>query len=106
MPKLIVTVTENVTYDFEIDVDDLLEELIEDSEVPLVLNFGNPDVLAEWLDVDSDLIANGCCDENFSGCEDREIIDVVRVDRPYRKPVIQGHVITQDAPALEAAGVR
>jgi hypothetical protein len=79
MPKFMVTVTENVTYDIEVDTDDLLEELLEDDDLPLVLNLDDPDVIAEWLSEDSSVIADGCCDENFSGCEDRQILEVARV---------------------------
>ncbi|MFC4117520.1 hypothetical protein [Nonomuraea zeae] len=69
---------EMVTYDIEVDVDDLLAELFEDDEVPLVLNFAQPAVVEEWLSVDGDLIANGCCDSNVSSCEDREILEITR----------------------------
>jgi ribosomal protein L7Ae-like RNA K-turn-binding protein len=95
-----VTVQEEVTYDIEIDLHDVLEELLEDEEVPLVLNFGNPDVLAEWLDVDSSIIADGCCDENFSSCEDRQITEIYRV--PRGRTVIQGKVIRDEPVALES----
>lgn len=82
MPRTFeVTVTETVTYDIYISEDELLDYLLDYEDVPLVLNFGHPEVVAEWLDVDSDLVADGCCDENFTGCEDREIVNVRLVKR-------------------------
>lgn len=82
MPRTFeVTVTETVTYDIYISEDELLDYLLDCEDVPLVLNFGHPEVVAEWLDVDSDLVADGCCDGNFAGCEDREIVDISVVKR-------------------------
>jgi hypothetical protein len=72
MPKQIeLTVSETVVYSFKIDVNDLFEW----EDMPLVINPDSVEAIEEWLseDVDRQVIADQCTDENFDYCEDRSL---------------------------------